>query len=114
MRTSVALTAALSLVMGFGVASATGARWAGGVVLVLGWAWCVRRWWQVGPGRAVGLTALFVAAFALSHPLGHLVGAWPSVLLVAVVTGASSYASTAALDRTHPAARRGGDTPLRP
>jgi hypothetical protein len=97
-RLSVALTAALSLVMGFGVASATGARWAGGIVLVLGWAWCARRWWQVGRTTAVGLTLLFLAAFAVSHPLGHLIGAWPSVLLVAAVMGGASFTATGALD----------------
>ncbi len=78
--------AALSLVLGFAVAELTGVRAVGGLVLVAGLALCGWLWWdRVGPGRAVALGALFLALFVLSHFLARAVGAWLSVLLVAMV-----------------------------
>ena len=37
-------------------------------------------------GTAVRLTIVGVVAFALSHALGLVIGAWPSVLLVSAIT----------------------------
>jgi len=78
--------AALSLVLGFAVAELTGVRAVGGVVLVAGLALCGWLWWdRVGPRRAVALGLLFLGLFVLSHVLARAVGAWLSVLLVAMV-----------------------------
>ncbi len=80
-----ALVAAGSLVLGFGVADLTGQRWLGGLVLVAALVWCWPRWRRAaGTARAVGLLACYLVAFALSHLIAGLIGAWPSVLLVAV------------------------------
>jgi hypothetical protein len=85
--------AAGSLALGFAVAQATGVRPLGGVVLVLGAAWCALRWREkAGTARAAGLVLLYVAAFAASHLLADPIGAWPSVALVAAVVAAGSYA----------------------
>ena len=96
MRNRIAATTALTLVLGFAVASLSGSRALGGVVLVLGGALCA--WWmtrEFGALRAgVTLVAVFVL-FVVSHPLGHVIGAWPSVLLVAAVAGGVAYALAA-------------------
>ena len=85
--------AAGSLVAGFAVAQATGVRPLGGVVLLAGVGWCAVRWRRrAGTGRAVGLAALYAAAFAGPHGLAHVIGAWPSVAVVAAVVGGASYA----------------------
>lgn len=87
--------AAGSLVAGYGVAAATEIRAAGGLVLLMGGAWCARQWWRSsGPVTAVALGATYAAAFVVSHPLAKQIGAWPSVLTVAAATGAASYAAT--------------------
>ena len=84
--------AAGSLALGFAVAQATGVRPLGGLVLVAGAGWCALQWRRrVGLGRTVGLLALYLAAFAGSHALGHVIGAWPSVAVVAGLVGAATY-----------------------
>jgi hypothetical protein len=90
-----ASVAAGSLVVGYGVAAVTDVRAAGGAVLLLGGAWCARRWWLGhGPTTAVALAGTYAAAFVVSHPLARQIGAWPSVLSVAAATGVVSYAAT--------------------
>ena len=37
------------------------------------------------------LAVVYVAALVVSHPLGRVIGTWPSVLLVAAVTGIVAY-----------------------
>jgi len=87
-----AWVAALTLVIGFVVAEATGIRAIGGVVLVLGCGWCAYRWVRTrGLAIAVLLTAVFLLGFALSHPLAGLIGTWPSVLAVAIGVGGVVY-----------------------
>ena len=84
--------AAVSLVVGFAVAQATGVRPLGGLVLVVAAGWCALRWRRAaGTGRAVALVALYVAAFAASHVVADVVGTWPAVLLVAAVVGAAAW-----------------------
>lgn len=84
---------ALTLVLGFAVAQGTGNRALGGVVLLAGGAWCVAAWWRSpGPARALAAAGVFAVAFAVSHPLGHVVGAWPSVLLVSVAAALAARA----------------------
>lgn len=81
--------AAGALLVGFAVAEVTGVRAAGGVVLFLGGLACGLRWRVLlGLPRALALVALFLAGFALAHPLGHAIGSWPAVLVVAAVIGA--------------------------
>jgi hypothetical protein len=88
MRTRIAVVTALTLVLGFAVASLTGVRALGGVVLVLGGTVCA--WWMArtaGPLRTVATLVAVVVLFVLAHPLGQLIGPWPAVLLVAVAAG---------------------------
>lgn len=92
-RTPTWPVAAGSLVAGFAVAQATGIRPLGGVVLLAGAGWCALRWRErAGTGRAAALAGLYVAAFAGSHGLAHVIGAWPSVAVVSAVVGGAAYA----------------------
>jgi hypothetical protein len=80
--------AAGALLLGFAVADVTGVRAIGGVVLFLGGLACGLRWRVLlGLPRALALVAVFLAGFVLAHPLGHAIGAWPAVILVAAVIG---------------------------
>ncbi len=90
-----AAVAPLSLLAGFGVAQLSGVRALGGLVLVLAVAWCAVRWTRRSRLVAVALVGLYLAAFVGSHLLARVIGAWPSVLLVAAVVGAA----VVALDR---------------
>jgi hypothetical protein len=75
--------AALGLICGFAVAVATGSRPLGGVVLVLFAVPCMVVWLRRdGRSVAVRLSACGVVAFAASHALGLVIGAWPAVLVV--------------------------------
>ena len=57
--------AAGSLLLGFGVAQATGVRPLGGLVLVAAAAWCMLRWWRAaGVARAAVLLAAGVSGLA--------------------------------------------------
>lgn len=86
------LVAAGSLFVGFGVAELTGVRAIGGVVLFIGALWCGLQWKAArGLGGAIGLVVLFLALFAISHVLGHQIGAWPSVVVVSAVMGAAAW-----------------------
>jgi hypothetical protein len=82
----------MTLILGFGVADVTGVRALGGVVLVLGCGWCaLLRWRQRSLRTAISLTAVFLVAFAVSHPLGKAIGAWPSVLVVSAAVALITY-----------------------
>ena len=84
--------AAGSLVGGYLVARETGVRPLGGLVLAAGGAVCARQWLSTaGAPVAAGLLATYLAGFGASHPLAKKIGAWPSVLSVAGVSGAASY-----------------------
>ena len=100
MRIQIAATAALTLVLGFAVASLTGNRALGGVVLVLGGALCA--WWmarEAGLARTAVTLVAVVGLFVLSHPLGRVIGAWPAVLLVAAAAGGIAYALAGSRER---------------
>jgi len=85
--------AAGSLVLGFGVAQATGVRPLGGLVLLAGAGWCALRWReQAGTGVAVALVALYAAAFVASHLVADALGTWGSVALVAALVGLAAWA----------------------
>lgn len=88
------LLSAGGLVAGYGVAVAT-TRPLGGVVLAAVGVVCGLQWRQGrGLGVALGLGAVYLAAFALSHVLAGPVGlsAWVSVLLVAAGCAAIVHA----------------------
>ncbi len=88
-RVATAPIAATGLLAGFAVAVATGSRPLGGVVLAACGLGCIAIWLRRDGRRiAIQLTAAGVLAFALSHVLGLLIGAWPSVLVVAAATAA--------------------------
>lgn len=87
--------AAAGLIVGFGVADATGNRALGGVVLAVGGLTCAWAWnRKSGPLTAGALLATYVAAFAVSHPLAKEIGAWPSVLAVSAVTAGAAYVAS--------------------
>jgi hypothetical protein len=87
------LVAGGSLVVGFLVAEVTDVRAVGGAVLLVAIVWCWLLWQRRrGVQVAVGLTAVYVAAFALSHVIADAIGAIPSVLMVASVVALASYA----------------------
>lgn len=81
-----AVPAAVTLVLAFAVAQGTGVRALGGVVLVAGVAWCAwRELPATGVPRVAAVIALGAVCFVGSHLLAPHLGAWPSVVLVAVV-----------------------------
>jgi hypothetical protein len=85
--------AAGSLIAGYAVASASGSRPLGGVVLAAGGLWCLREWARRNdPRTAAMLGVAGLLAFAGSHVLAKAVGAWPAVLLVAAAMGALTWA----------------------
>ncbi|MET0433965.1 MAG: hypothetical protein ABW025_07345 [Cellulomonas sp.] len=81
----------MTLVAAFAVAQGTGVRALGGVVLVLGVAWCGWRSWAAGAARVVAVVLLGAVCFVASHVLAGALGAWPSVLLAAAVLGAGAW-----------------------
>jgi hypothetical protein len=77
--------AALGLICGFAAAVATGSRPLGGVVLVMFAVPCVLVWLRRdGRAVAVRLSICGVVAFAVSHALGLVIGAWPAVSAVSL------------------------------
>jgi Flp pilus assembly protein TadB len=88
-RVPTAPLAAAGLIGGFGVAVSTGSRPLGGVVLAACGLSCVAVSSRRDRRRTTAvLFAAGVVAFGVSHPLGHVIGAWPSVLAVSAVTAA--------------------------
>lgn len=86
-RVPTSVLAAAGLIAGFGVAIGTGSRPLGGVVMALFGLACIYCWLQRdGRRTAVRLTAVGLGAFIVSHGLGLLIGAWPSVFIVSAVT----------------------------
>jgi hypothetical protein len=88
-RLPTAPIAAFGLIAGYAVAVATGSRPLGGVVLTICAIACIGLWLRRDGSRtALRLAAAGLLAFALSHVLALIIGAWPAVLLVAAVTAA--------------------------
>jgi hypothetical protein len=72
-----------------GVAAASGSRALGGLVLAICGLTCIAIWVRRdGRRTAATLTVAGLIAFAVSHVLGLIVGAWPAVVLVAAATAA--------------------------
>ena len=93
MRLRISAATAATLILGFASASITGNRALGGIVLLAGGALCA--WWMSqfsGLGRTIAVVAIVFVLFVLSHPLGHLIGAWPAVFAVAAIGAAAAYA----------------------
>ena len=81
--------AAFGLIAGFGAAVASGSRPLGGLVLAVSGATCVVVWLRRDGRRVTALlTFSGLVAFAISHVLGRVIGAWPSVIVVAAACGA--------------------------
>jgi hypothetical protein len=84
--------AAGALIVGFGVAELTGVRAVGGVVLFFGALWCGLQWKALrGLAIALRLVGVFLALFVLSHLLGLVIGAWPSVFVVSALMAAAAW-----------------------
>jgi hypothetical protein len=93
-----AVLVAVGLAAGFGIAQGTGIRALGGAVFALGglgaaWLWVQRRGWAV----ALGLGALYIAAFVLAHVLAIGAG-FPAWLAVSLVTLAAAGVTFAVAD----------------
>jgi hypothetical protein len=81
-RAPTAALAAAGLIAGFGVAVGTGSRPLGGLVLAVFGIACIAIWSRRhGRGLIAKLTIAGLVAFALSHVVGLLIGAWPAVLV---------------------------------
>jgi hypothetical protein len=88
-RVPTAPIAATGLIGGFAVAVATGSRPLGGAVMAVLGIGCIAVWLRRdGRSTAVKLTVTGLLAFAISHVLGLVIGAWPSVIVVSAVTAA--------------------------
>lgn len=82
-----------SFVLGFAIASLTGVRPLGGLLLLAGALWCATRWWRgAGPAVAIGLGLAYFAAFVVSHRFADVVGAYPSVLILGAALGGACWA----------------------
>lgn len=91
-RLLAAVLAALTLIVGFTVASVSGNRALGGVVLIAGGAVCAYLWWRLaGTLRAIAAVAIAGVAFVVSHPLGTVLTSWGAVLLVSAITAVAAY-----------------------
>ncbi len=88
---------ATGLIGGWLTARETEIRPLGGVILAAAGGYAARSWnAKVGAPTAAGLTAGYVGAFGLSHPLAQKIGAWPAVLAVtAASAGAAHFLSDA-------------------
>ncbi len=80
------------MIVGYAVATSTGSRPLGGLILLLGGVWCVQTWTRRhGARTAATLACVGLGAFVLSHVLALAIGAWPAVLLVAAVMAAAAW-----------------------
>jgi hypothetical protein len=88
-RVPTAPIAAAGLIGGFAVAVTTGSRPLGGALMAVLGVGCIAVWLhRDGRSVATKLTVAGLLAFAISHVLGLVIGAWPSVIVVSAVTAA--------------------------
>lgn len=88
-RVPTAPVAAFGLIAGYAVAVGSGSRPLGGVVMAVCGIGCIAVWLRRdGRRTAAWLTVTGLLAFAISHLLGMVIGAWPSVIVVSAVTAA--------------------------
>jgi len=96
--------AAGTFIAGYAVVATTGSRTLGGVILLIGGAWCARVWMaRHGSQTAAALLGVAFIAFVASHLLALAIGAWPSVL---VVSAGMAYAAWTRADSPALAAKR--------
>ncbi len=88
-RLTVGIVAMAAFVAAFGVAEVTGVRLLGGAILIVGAVLSAAiadrartPWWRI-----LAILVLAIGAFALSHVLAGPLGAWPSVIVVAMALG---------------------------
>ncbi|HUE26393.1 MAG TPA: hypothetical protein VMP89_06430 [Solirubrobacteraceae bacterium] len=92
-RIATAPLAATGLIGGYAVAVASGSRPLGGLVLAGFGLTCIAIWLRRdGRRTAATLAGAGLLAFALSHVLGLVIGAWPAVLLTAAAIAAVAWA----------------------
>jgi hypothetical protein len=91
-RVPTAPLSAAGLIAGFAVAVASGSRPLGGLVLAGFGLACISIWRRRDGARiATILAAVGVLAFALSHLLGLLIGAWPAVFAAAATVAGATW-----------------------
>lgn len=91
-QVSTATVVAAGLIGGWLTARESGIRPLGTIPLVAAGTLAARSWnAKKGPVTAVALTATFVGAFGLSHPLAKKIGAWPAVLTVTAGAAAAAW-----------------------
>lgn len=87
-----AAVTAVGLVGGWLTARESGIRPLGGILLGTAGLWAGRTWLQRdGAATAAGLSALYLGAFAGSHPLAKKIGPWPAVLAVTAVASGAAF-----------------------
>jgi hypothetical protein len=92
-RIATAPLAATGLIAGYAVALVSGSRALGGLVLAGFGLACIAIWLRRdGRRTTAALGVAGVGAFALSHVLGLVIGAWPAVLVTAAAIGAVCWA----------------------
>ena len=106
-RVPTAPVAATGLIGGFAVAVASGSRPLGGAVMAVLGVGCIAVWLhRDGRPTAIKLTVTGLLAFAISHVLGLVIGAWPSVIVVSAVTAAFCWRLSDARRTTAPLGAR--------
>lgn len=90
-----ALGAFLALFLGFATADLTNLRWLGGLVLILIATFTGVYMFRIaGLGRTLISVVVVVLGFAASHPLGSVLGAYGSLLLVSLIAAVIIYLLT--------------------
>lgn len=103
-RLPTAAVSAAGLICGYAVAVASGSRPLGGLVLAVFGVTCIAAWLaRDGRATTLRLTVAGLIAFALSHALGLLIGAWPAVLITAAALAVLCWRES---DAAHVQARR--------
>ena len=114
-RVPTAPIAATGLIAGFGVAVASGSRPLGGVVLAVCGVTCLVVWLRRdGRGVAAILTVTGLVGFAVSHVLGHVIGAWPAVIVVSAVCAALCWRLSDAPALRRASGRNSAEVGVRP
>lgn len=90
---------AAGLIGGYATARYSGIRPLGGAVLAAAGAGAGRSWLRRGPAVTGALSATYLGAFGISHPLAKKLGAWPSVLVVTGATVGVTAATLALVDK---------------
>lgn len=94
-RGVIALLVGLGLIGSFAVAFVDGQRVLGGIVLIVVGLACAIWLYRIAGWRPTLVTGFaYALGFGLSHPLGDLVGPWPSVVVVALVAAVVAFVAS--------------------